>query len=113
MNKSERLKQIEVRQSQIQEDQSAARASASWTAVLRAHTILVDLDEEAATLRSDELPDLSREDRERLWRDSLPDLPDHLLEEAIDVYARRHGASVYLSRDGSRVERVEGAWVSR
>ena len=107
-----RLKDIRARQEEIAAEQVAARQARSFTAVLKAHSMLVALDAEAAELQAAAPVELSRADRERVWREALPDIPDTLLESALDEYARRHGATIYLSRDGDRVARVEGAWAS-
>jgi len=107
-----RLKEIRGRQEEIAADQLDARRARSFTAVLKAHAMLVALDAEAAELEAAAPVELSREDRERVWRAALPEIPDTLLESALDEYARRHGATIYLSRDGDRVARVEGGWAS-
>ena len=107
-----RLKEIRARQEEIAADQVAARQARSFTAVLKAHSMLGALAAEAAELQAAAPVELSRADRERVWREALPDIPDTLLESALDEYARRHGATSYLSRDGARVARVEGAGAS-
>ena len=72
--------------------------------------MLVALDAEAAQLQEGEPVQLSREERERMWVESLPEVPDGLLEAALDEYARRHSATIFLARDGDRVERAAGQW---
>ena len=110
--RAKRLAEIRRRQEEISLDQHEARRRASFTAVLKAHSMLVALDAEAANLQAAAPIELSREDRERVWREALPEIPDTLLESALDEYARRHSATIYLSRDGDRVARVEGGWSS-
>jgi len=107
-----RLKEIRKRQEEIAADQLEARRARSFTAVLKAHSMLVALDAEAAQLHASEPAQLSREERERIWTESLPDVPDALLEKAMEEYAKRHGATVYLARDGERVARQNGRWES-
>jgi len=107
-----RLREIRKRQDEIAADQIEARRARSFTAVLKAHAMLVSLDSEAAELQAAEQVELSREERENVWRDALPDIPDSLLEAAIDEYSRRHSATIYLVRDGDRVSRTDGAWVA-
>lgn len=107
-----RLREIRSRQDEISADQLEARRARSFTAVLKAHAMLVALDAEAAALQAAEPVELSREERESVWRDALPDVPDELLEAAIDEYARRHQATFYLARDGDKVAREAGAWVA-
>tara|TARA_B100001094_G_scaffold76071_1_gene72502 strand:- start:4868 stop:5218 length:351 start_codon:yes stop_codon:yes gene_type:complete len=105
-----RLKQIRQRQEEISADQLEARKARSFTAVLKAHAMLVSLDTEAAEMEAGEPQQLSREEKERLWTEALPDVPDALLEAALDEYARRHAATIFLARDGDKVERKAGSW---
>jgi hypothetical protein len=98
-----RLKEIRKRQEEIAADQLEARRARSFTAVLKAHSMLVALDAEAAQLQAGEPVQLSREEKERMWVEGL-------LEAALDEYAKRHKATIFLARDGDRVERAEGQW---
>ena len=105
-----RLKEIRKRQEEIAADQLEARRARSFTAGLKAHSMLVALDAEAAQLQAGEPVQLTREEKERMWVEALPEVPDGLLEAALDEYAKRHKATIFLARDGDRVERAEGQW---
>ena len=92
--RAKRLAEIRKRQEEISLDQHEARRRASFTAVLKAHSMLVALDAEAANLQAAAPIELSRDDRERVWyRDFL----DFLKSE--QVFARLLTPAAYGGGD--------------
>ena len=63
--------------------------------MLKAHSMLVALDAEAAELQAAAPVELSRADRERVWREALPDIPDTLKFTRVPITVQEDCARRY------------------